>query len=408
MAARYDAGTALRVAACGLATTSTESSDERCEPRDGRGNNCAARPFAGAVRLEGRAVKDDWATALSAGPAILVTGAAGFIGHHLCRRLRVAGLPVVGVDSLSPYYDVALKRARLAAMGDDPGFRFVALDIADRGAMAALMSEAPPRQVIHLAAQAGVRHSIDNPHAYADANLAGFLNVLEFCRAHRVAHLLYASSSSVYGGNVRTPFAAADPVDHPVSLYAATKKANEVMAHAYAHLYALPATGLRFFTVYGPWGRPDMAYWKFAEAIFDGRPIDVYNYGDMRRDFTYIDDIVEALVRLIARPPAAQPTADRAALGPDTSWAPHRVLNIGADRPERLMDMIAVLEAAIGRKAEMRLLPMQPGDVRETWADVTPLEALTGFRPRVSLVEGLGRFVAWLRDWRADARGDAE
>jgi UDP-glucuronate 4-epimerase len=354
---------------------------------------------------EDRAVDQVWAAALASEPAIVVTGAAGFIGHHLCRRLRAAGVDVVGVDNLSPYYDVALKRARIAAMGRDPGFRFVTLDIADRDAVARLMTEAPPRRVVHLAAQAGVRHSIENPHAYADANLTGFLNILEFCRARGVAHLVYASSSSVYGGNVRTPFSAADPVDHPVSLYAATKKANEVMAHAYAHLYGVPATGLRFFTVYGPWGRPDMAYWKFAEAIFDGRPIDVYNHGDMRRDFTYVDDIVEALARLLPRPPAARPDADRAALGPDASWAPHRVLNIGADRPERLMDMIAVLEAAIGRKAEMRLLPMQPGDVRETWADVAPLEALTGFRPQVSLTEGLGRFVAWLRDWRA-ARAD--
>lgn len=347
--------------------------------------------------------EDAWATALRGEPPVLVTGAAGFIGFHLARRLLEAGVAVTGVDNLSPYYDVGLKKARLARLETLPGFRMLRVDIADRDATAALFAETTPRMVVHLAAQAGVRWSISHPHDYAQANLVGFLNILEGCRAVRASHLVYASSSSVYGGNARLPFSTSDPVDHPVSLYAATKKANELMAHAYCHLYGVPATGLRFFTVYGPWGRPDMAYWKFAEAIDAGRPIDVYNHGDMGRDFTYVDDVIASVTRLLTQPPAPDPAFDRERPDPASSWAPHRVYNIGADRPERLLDMIGFLEAALGRKAELRLLPMQPGDVRETWADVEPLEAATGFRPQTPLSEGVRRFAAWWRDWRAGA-----
>jgi UDP-glucuronate 4-epimerase len=335
-------------------------------------------------------------------PPVLVTGAAGFVGFHLARRLIADGHAVVGLDNLTPYYDVALKRARLTELAPLPGFAFVEADLADRAAMAAVFDTHRPTHVVHLAAQAGVRYSIDHPFAYADSNLTGFLTVLEECRRAGVAHLVYASSSSVYGGNRKLPFSTADSVDHPVSLYAATKKANELMAHAYCHLYGFPATGLRFFTVYGPWGRPDMAYWKFADAIFAGRPIDVYNHGQMARDFTYIDDIVEAMVRLIPQPAAPDPTFDPARPNPATSWAPHRVYNIGATRPEPLMDMIGALERAIGRTAEKRFLPMQPGDVRETWADVADLEAAVGFRPQVPLDEGIDRFVAWFRRWRGN------
>lgn len=347
----------------------------------------------------------EWMVSLQDGAPVVVTGAAGFIGFHLTRRLLAANLPVVGVDNLTPYYDVRLKRDRLDQLTGSPRFRFVEADLADRAAAARVFAEAAPRRVAHLAAQAGVRYSIDNPHAYADSNLTGFLNVLEACRNLEVAHLVYASSSSVYGGSTALPFSTRGPAEHPVSLYAATKRANELMAHAYCHLYGFPATGLRFFTVYGPWGRPDMAYWKFTEAIASGRPIDVYNHGDMGRDFTHVDDVVEPILRLLARPAKADPAFDRAAPDPSTSWAPHQVLNIGATRPERLTDMIAIIERALGRKAEMRLLPMQPGDVRETWADVTDLEAAVGFRPGVALEDGLSRFVAWWLAWRDAAAG---
>ena len=331
---------------------------------------------------------------------ILVTGAAGFVGFHLARRLLADGASVLGFDNLCAYYDVGLKRRRLEILGEAPGFRFVEGDLADRAAVLRLFATAAPRYVAHLAAQAGVRHSIENPAAYADSNLTGFLNVLEGCRASDVAHLVYASSSSVYGGNRKLPFAESDPVDHPVSLYAATKKANELMAHAYCHLYGFPATGLRFFTVYGRYGRPDMAYWKFTEAIYDGRPIDLYNHGDMKRDFTHVDDVVEAMVRLLPTPAEPDPAFDPLAPGPEASWAPHRVYNIGAKRPERLLDMIGVIETALGRKAETRPLPMQPGDVEETWADMDRLESAVGFAPRVDLKTGLTDFVAWYRDWR--------
>jgi UDP-glucuronate 4-epimerase len=345
----------------------------------------------------------DWAAVLRDEPAVLVTGVAGFIGHHVARRLLDADVAVTGVDNLSPYYDVGLKRARLARLSGAARFRFVEADICDRAAMAALFDASGTRRVIHLAAQAGVRHSLTHPHSYAESNLAGFLVVLEECRRRRVDHLLYASSSSVYGGNAKLPFSTSDPADHPVSLYAATKKANELMAHAYCHLYGFPATGLRFFTVYGPWGRPDMAYWLFAEAIAEGRPITVHNHGDMERDFTYVDDAVEAVLRLAPRAPAANPGFDRAAATPARSWAPHRVFNVGNRRPERLLDMIAILERAVGRAARLDLQPMPQGDVRATAADTDDLAAEIGWRPNTPLDEGLDRFVAWLRDWRAGA-----
>jgi UDP-glucuronate 4-epimerase len=345
----------------------------------------------------------DWAAALPRDRAILVTGAAGFIGAFLARRLLDRGFSVVGLDNLNAYYDPALKRLRLAGLGALPGFRFIEADLADRAAIAALFARERFTHVVHLAAQAGVRHSIDNPFAYADSNLTGFLTVLEGCRAAGTRHLLYASSSSVYGGNVRLPFAAADAVDHPVSLYAATKKANELMAHAYAHLYGLPCTGVRFFTVYGPMGRPDMAYFKFAEAIAAGEPIRIFNGGQMMRDFTYVDDIVEGLTRLLPLPPAALaegPAPDGPAAGPDGSWAPWRVVNMGATRPTPLMEMIATLERALGREARKEYLPMQPGDVRATWADVSSLDALIGARPPTALGDGLARFAAWFKEWR--------
>jgi UDP-glucuronate 4-epimerase len=334
-------------------------------------------------------------------PAVLVTGAAGFIGFHLTRRLLSQGRTVVGLDSLSPYYDVALKRDRLAVLGAAAGFRFVNADVADADALRAAFAEVGPIRVVHLAAQAGVRYSIDHPEAYGAANLTGFLNILEACRRHAVGHLVYASSSSVYGGNARLPFSTLDPVDHPVSLYAATKKANELMAHSYAHLYGLPATGLRFFTVYGPWGRPDMAYWKFTEAIAEGRPIDVYNEGRMGRDFTYVDDVIDVVCALIDRPAAPDPAFDRLAPQADRSWAPHRVHNIGATHPQPLMTLIETIEQALGRKAALRMMPMQPGDVTETAADMAELQSVLGFAPKVGLTEGVGRFVDWWRDWRA-------
>jgi UDP-glucuronate 4-epimerase len=345
-----------------------------------------------------------WLETLAAEPPVLVTGAAGFIGFHLCARLLDAGLRVVGLDNLNDYYDPALKRARLEQLERRPGFRFLRVDLADADAVMAAFTEMQPRRVANLAAQAGVRYSLSNPHAYAASNLTGFLNVLEACRHTSVAHLAYASSSSVYGGNRKLPFSASDSVDHPVSLYAATKKANELMAHAYADLYGLAATGMRFFTVYGPWGRPDMAYWLFTDAILDGRPISVFNEGRMGRDFTYVDDVVEAVARILVTPPQPQPDFDRAAPDPSTSWAPHRVFNIGNDSPEELTDMIAIIERETGRVAQRVMLPMQPGDVERTWADIAPLEAAVGFRPATSLAEGLGRFVAWMRDWR-ESRG---
>jgi UDP-glucuronate 4-epimerase len=331
---------------------------------------------------------------------ILVTGAAGFIGFHVARRLLADGHSVVGVDNLSPYYDPALKQARLAELDPFSAFRFEKLDLADRDGAAALFAQGF-RHVVHLAAQPGVRHSLVDPHAYVDANVVGFLNVLEGCRHNGCSHLVYASSSSVYGANSKVPFRTSDTADHPVSLYGATKKANEAMAHTYAHLYGLPATGLRFFTVYGPWGRPDMAPWLFTEAISEGRPIRLFNQGKMRRDFTYIDDIVEAVVRLIERPPTGNPGWSGEAPDPSTSRAPWRLYNIGNNRPVDLADFVRALEAAIGRLAVCELAPMQPGDVVETFADVTDLQDAVGFRPSTPIEEGLRRFVAWYRAYKA-------
>jgi UDP-glucuronate 4-epimerase len=327
-----------------------------------------------------------------AGARILLTGAAGFIGATLAQRLLADGAEVLGLDSLNAYYDVSLKQARLAELTPHPRFAFRELDISVPGALAECWQGFAPDYVIHLAAQAGVRYSIDNPRAYAKANLDGFLEVLEAARAHPVRHLVYASSSSVYGANTKVPFHEKDAVDQPVSLYAATKRANELMAQTYSHLYAIPATGLRFFTVYGPFGRPDMAYWKFTRALLAGEPIPVFNNGVLWRDFTYVDEIVEAISRLTARPPAEPDEPGRVA--PAT---PHRIFNIGNDTPVMVNDFIAMLEKATGRTAIRNELPMQPGDVERTWADVSALRAAVDFSPRTTLEEGLKRFVAWYR-----------
>jgi UDP-glucuronate 4-epimerase len=327
----------------------------------------------------------------------LVTGAAGFIGFHVAKRLLGQGAEVVGLDNLNSYYDPALKRARLALLRDEPRFGFAELDLADRDGMARLFADGRFAYVVHLGAQAGVRYSIDNPEAYVDSNLVGFANVLEGCRRHGCRHLLYASSSSVYGANTRQPFRASDNVDHPISFYAATKKANELMAHSYAHLFGLPATGLRFFTVYGPWGRPDMAAWLFTKAILAGEPIRLFNAGRMRRDFTYIDDVVDAVTRLVERPAAADPAWSGDAPSPATSAAPWRVYNIGDSRPTELMRVVEILERAIGRAAVKLFEPAQPGDLLSTAAEVADLAAAVGFAPRVTVDEGLPRFVAWYR-----------
>ncbi|WP_440510657.1 NAD-dependent epimerase [Serratia sarumanii] len=327
----------------------------------------------------------------------LVTGAAGFIGYHVAERLLTAGHQVVGIDNLNDYYDVGLKTARLDRLADKPGFRFIKLDLADREGMAALFAEHQFQRVIHLGAQAGVRYSLVNPLAYADANLIGHLNVLEGCRHNKVEHLLYASSSSVYGLNRKLPFATEDSVDHPVSLYAATKKANELMSHSYSHLYGLPTTGLRFFTVYGSWGRPDMALFKFTKAILAGESIDVYNHGEMHRDFTYIDDITEAIVRLQAVIPQADPSWTVEQGSPATSSAPYHVYNIGNNSPVKLMEYITALEQALGVTARKNMLPMQPGDVMDTSADTAELYRDIGFKPETSVEEGVKRFVDWYK-----------
>lgn len=331
---------------------------------------------------------------LPSGP-ILITGAAGFIGYHVAERLLSDGYAVVGVDNLNDYYDVRLKSARLDRLKANAGFEFHHIDLADQRAVETLFSTHRFRYVIHLAAQAGVRYSIENPHVYVQSNLVGFLNVLEGCRQAESAHLVYASSSSVYGANRKVPFETSDPVDHPVSLYAATKKSNELMAHAYAHLYDLPVTGLRFFTVYGPWGRPDMAYYLFTKAIYEGTPIRVFNEGQMRRDFTYIDDIVEGIVRVFTQPPSRDPAWNSLAPDPAASAAPYRLFNIGSQRPIALLDFIQTLEDVIGRSAEKVLYPMQPGDVLETYADVEPLSDAIDFRPKTTLRAGLERFATW-------------
>jgi UDP-glucuronate 4-epimerase len=336
---------------------------------------------------------------------ILVTGAAGFIGMHVCERLLARGDEVVGVDNLNDYYDVGLKRARLARLEAQASFSFERLELAERDAVERLFAAHRFERVVHLAAQAGVRYSLRNPHAYVQSNLVAFVNLLEGCRHAAVEHLVFASSSSVYGANRQVPFAEYQNVDHPVSLYAATKKANELLAHSYSHLYRLPATGLRFFTVYGPWGRPDMAYWTFTEAILAGRTIDVYNHGSMQRDFTYIDDIAEGVLRALDRPASSDPGFDRDRPDPATSDAPWRIYNIGNHAPVGLLDFIGCLERTLGRRASTRLLPMQPGDVVATCADTEALRRDTGFAPSTPLELGIGRFVEWYVDYRAGATG---
>jgi len=330
---------------------------------------------------------------------ILVTGAAGFIGMHTSLRLLARGDEVVGLDNLNDYYDPTLKEARLARLQPQSGFRFVKLDVAARTGMEALFAAERFDRVIHLAAQAGVRYSLQNPHAYIDSNLVGFMNVLEGCRHAKVQHLVYASSSSVYGGNTRMPFSEADSVDHPVSIYAATKKANELMAHTYSHLYGLPTTGLRFFTVYGPWGRPDMALFLFTKAILEGRPIDVFNHGRMRRDFTYVDDIVEGVIRTLDRVAEPDPAFDPMQPNPGTGSAPYRVFNIGNHDPVELMEFVAAIEDALGATAQKNFLPLQDGDVPATYADVQALQDWVGFSPATSIETGIGRFVEWYRSY---------
>jgi UDP-glucuronate 4-epimerase len=330
---------------------------------------------------------------------ILLTGAAGFIGMHTCLRLLARGDQVVGIDNLNDYYDVSLKEARLARLDDHPNFTFHKLSVENIKGMAEIFSIIKPQRVIHLAAQAGVRYSLTNPHAYIDANLQGFTNVLEGCRHNGVEHLAYASSSSVYGGNTALPFSEHHNIDHPVSLYAATKKANELMAHTYSHLFLLPTTGLRFFTVYGPWGRPDMALFLFTKAILEGKPIDVFNPGQMVRDFTYIEDIVEGVIRVIDKPATPSPTFDAANPDPATSNAPFRVFNIGNNQPTPLMDYITALESALGILAQKNFLPMQPGDVPSTAANTDELSAWVGFKPNTSVLEGVAKFVSWYKGY---------
>lgn len=330
---------------------------------------------------------------------VLITGAAGFIGMHVAQILLERGDEVVGIDNLNDYYDVGLKKARLARLAGYAKFKHVLLDIADRSGMTAVFAREQPQRVLNLAAQAGVRYSLQNPHAYVDSNIVGFVNVLEGCRHNGVEHLVYASSSSVYGGNTKMPFSEHDNVDHPVSLYAATKKANELMAHTYSHLYDVPTTGLRFFTVYGPWGRPDMALFLFAKAMLEGRPIDVFNHGRMRRDFTYIDDIAEGTVRVIDRPAEPDPRFTSEAPDPAVSWAPYRVFNIGNHAPVGLMDYIAALEKALDREAKKNFLPMQDGDVPASFADTNELRVHTDFAPATPVEEGVRRFVEWYRGY---------
>lgn len=330
---------------------------------------------------------------------VLITGCAGFIGMHCAKRLLEQGVAVVGIDNLNNYYDVALKHARLAELRPHAHFRFVELDLADRQGMADLFAEVAPSKVLHLAAQAGVRYSIDQPDDYTDSNLLGFGNVLQGCRKHQVEHLVYASSSSVYGGNTRMPFAESDAVDHPISYYAATKKANELMAHSYAHLYGIPTTGLRFFTVYGPWGRPDMALFKFTKAMLAGESIDVYGEGKLVRDFTYIDDIVEGIMRVLDKPATPDAGYDSRNPNPGTSTAPYRIFNIGNNSPTVLMDYIAALEGALKITARKQMLPIQPGDMHSTSADTRALQAWVGFSPAMPVATGVQHFVDWYRSF---------
>ena len=332
---------------------------------------------------------------------ILVTGAAGFIGFHLSRRLLAAGHSVVGLDNLNDYYDVRLKEARLARLTPSPNFRFVRQGLEEREKLHALFAAESFATVVNLAAQAGVRYSLTNPYAYIDSNIVGFVNLLEGCRHYGVRHLVYASSSSVYGANTAMPFSVHHNVDHPVSLYAATKKANELMAHTYSSLYGIPATGLRFFTVYGPWGRPDMALFLFTRAILEGRPIDVFNYGKMQRDFTYVDDIVEGVVRVMDRIPEGNPAWSGDHPDPGTSYAPYKIYNIGNNNPVELLSFIEVLEDCLGKKAEKNFLPLQAGDVPATYADVDDLMRDVGFQPSTPIEEGIRRFVAWYREYYA-------
>ena len=329
----------------------------------------------------------------------LVTGAAGFIGYHLADRLASEGYEVVGIDNFNDYYSVDLKRARAKELKDKRNVTVQEIDLVDQQALEKLFKDFKPEVVINLAAQPGVRYSLQNPRAYADSNITGFVNLLEACRHHEVKHLVYASSSSVYGANVKVPFCTSDAVDHPISLYAATKKANELLAHTYSHLFNLPTTGLRFFTVYGPWGRPDMATWLFTEAILKGKPIDVYNFGNMKRDFTYIDDIIEGVVRTMSHIPKPDRGWDRANPDPATSYAPFRVYNIGNNQPTELMRFIEELEKALGKKAEYNFLPLQPGDVLETYADIDDLTRHTGFKPSTTIEEGLPKFVQWYKSY---------
>ena len=332
---------------------------------------------------------------------ILITGAAGFIGYHVARRLLEQGRRVVGVDSLNSYYNPALKAARRAQLEKFPAFRFLQINLTDRAATTSLFSEGRFPIVIHLAAQAGVRYSLEDPHAYIDANLYAFTNVLEGCRRNECRHLLFASSSSVYGSNTQQPFSTHQNVDHPVSLYGATKKANELMSHAYAHLYDLPTTGMRFFTVYGPWGRPDMAMWIFAASIAAGKPIPLFNHGKMKRDFTFVEDASEAVIRLIDHVPARDPAKAGGVPDPASSAAPWRIINIGSHAPVDISLVVELLETAFGRTVSKELLPMQPGDVPSTYADVAPLFELTGFQPTTPIEEGVKRFVSWYRAYHS-------
>jgi UDP-glucuronate 4-epimerase len=330
---------------------------------------------------------------------VLVTGVAGFIGSHVSRTLIARGDEVIGLDNLNDYYDVDLKLARLARLEGQPHFRFIRAELADRQDVERVFAEHRPDRVVNLAAQAGVRYAFENPHAYADSNLVGFLHILEGCRHHRVEHLVYASSSSVYGANTRLPFSVHDNVDHPLSLYAASKKANELMAHSYSHLYQLPVTGLRFFTVYGPWGRPDMSLFLFTKKIIAGEPIDIFNFGQHSRDFTFIDDIVEGVVRVLDKPAAPNPDWNSANPDPGTSAAPYRLYNIGNNQPVELMYFIECIENVVGKKALKNMLPLQPGDVPRTFADINALVADIGFQPKTPIEEGIRRFVDWYRDF---------
>lgn len=332
---------------------------------------------------------------------ILVTGAAGFIGYHTAEALLARGDEVIGLDNLNDYYDVRLKEARLTRLKERPNFRFARIDLADRNGVERVFAEHRPERVVHLAAQAGVRYSIENPHAYVNSNVVGTLHVLEGCRSHNIEHLVLASTSSVYGANTKLPFSVEDNVDHPLSLYAATKKSSELMGHCYAHLYGLPVTVLRFFTVYGPWGRPDMALFKFTRAILAGEPIEIYNNGQHARDFTYIDDVVEGVLRVLDQPARPDPSWNGDKPDPATSSAPYRLYNIGNNNPVELMELIACLERSLGRTAVKRFLPLQPGDVPRTAADIDLLANAIGFRPHTPIEVGVERFVAWYRDYHA-------